>query len=77
MLVRVEHLGLPRVARFFTGRHVVDRCLYGARRKEGGWGKVTGWERRVKKLWRKIYCWVVPAANSSISAFQLNAIYRP
>ena len=43
----------------------------------GVWGKAAGWERREKKLWRKIYCWVVPAANSSISAFQLNAIYRP
>ena len=27
ILGRVEHLGLPRVARFLTGRHVVDCCL--------------------------------------------------
>ena len=60
----VEDLSLPRVARFLTGRHVVACCLYGGQRKEGVWGKVAGWERRVKKLWKQIYCCGVPAASS-------------
>ena len=45
----VEHLSLPRVAHFLTGRHAAC-CLYGGQRKKGVWGEVTGWERRVKKL---------------------------
>ena len=65
----VKDLSLPGVARFLTGRHVAC-CLYGEQRKEGVWGKVAGWERRVKKLWRQMYCFGVPAASSGISVFQ-------
>ena len=72
----VEDLSLPRVARFVTGSHVAC-CLYGGQRKERVRGKVAGWERRVKKLWRQIYCCGVPAVSSDISVFQQTARYRP
>ena len=72
----VEDLSLPRVARFYTGRHA-SCCLYGGQRKEGVWGKVARWERRVKKLWRQIYCCGVPAASSGISVVQQTARHGP
>ena len=72
----VENLSLPRVARFLTGRHVAC-CLYGGQRKEGVWGKVAGWERRVKKVWRQIFCCGVTAVSSDISVFQQTARYGP
>ena len=72
-----EDLSLPRVARFLTGRHVVAYYLWGGQRNEGVWGKVVGWERRVKKQYREICCCGVPAASSGISVFQETARYGP
>ena len=60
----MEDPSLPRVARFLTGRNIVACCLFVGQRQEGVWWKLTGWERRVKKLGGQICRCGVPAASS-------------